>query len=307
MEDGSMQNSISFPQMIELSLNGLTNLKSFYPGKHTLECPSLQILSVYQCEALRMFSFNHLVFSELDQVDEIHDMAFQIALFSFEKVSPNLKELSLYAKDALKILNGYCRENLFHNVEVLRLQCFEETPITFLNGFHAMFPNVVTLQVRGSSSETLFLTAASDPLYSQSSKKIRNLWLFELEQLRFIWQEDFPVDHFVVQYLEGLSIGSCPNLITLINEDKSEEDIIFENLEILDITSLSSLRSFCYGKQTFIFPSLLHLIVQGCPQMEIFSSGVTVAPFLTAVKVENEKKRWKVDLNTTIKQLFVDQ
>jgi hypothetical protein len=41
--------------------------------------------------------------------------------------------------------------------------------------------------------------------------------------------------------------------------------------------------------------------------MEIFSSGVTIAPFLTEVEVENEKKRWKVDLNTTIKQLFVEQ
>ncbi|MCI17258.1 rpp4 candidate, partial [Trifolium medium] len=95
--------------------------------------------------------------------------------------------------------------------------------------------------------------------------------------------------------------------VVKINEDKADEDIIFENLEIMDFTSLSSLRSFCYGKQTFIFPSLLHLNVEGCPRMEIFSSGVTIAPFLTAVQVENKKKRWKDDLNTTIKQLFVDQ
>jgi hypothetical protein len=213
--------------------------------------------------------------------------------------------------------------------------------------------------VRGSSFETLFLTAGIDHLNSQSPKQIRNLWLLDLEQLRFIWEEDFPIDHFVVQDLEGLCIVNCPNLKTLvppsfslknltdlevvnckglnslittetakslvqlkrlkiqkcemlldavkINEDKADEDIIFENLEIMDFTSLSSLRSFCYGKQTFIFPSLLHLIVEGCPQMELFSSGVTIAPFLTAVQVENNKKRWKDDLNTTIKQLFVDQ
>jgi hypothetical protein len=270
-----------------------------------------------------------------------------------------LEDLALCGKDALKILNGCCPENLFQKVEFLRLQCFEETPITFLNGFHEMFPNVVTLQVRGSSFETLFLTAGIDHLNSQSPKQIRNLWLLDLEQLRFIWQEDFPIDHFVVQDLEGLCIVNCPNLITLvppsfslknltdlevvnckgliylittetakslvqlkrlkiekcemlldavkINEDKADENIIFENLEIMDFTSLSSLRSFCYGKQTFIFPSLLHLIVEGCPQMELFSSGVTIAPFLTAVQVENNKKRWKDDLNTTIKQLFVDQ
>jgi hypothetical protein len=102
MENESMQNSIIFPQMIELTLIGLTNLKSFYPGKHILECPSLQILSVYQCEALRMFSFNHFVFSQLDQVDEIHDMAFRIALFSFEKVKNTMPRpcLSFFFKEA---------------------------------------------------------------------------------------------------------------------------------------------------------------------------------------------------------------
>jgi hypothetical protein len=222
-----------------------------------------------------------------------------------------------------------------------------------------MFPNVVKLQVGDSSFETLFRTTGIDHLNSRSPKQIRDLELFELEQLRCIWQEDFPLEHLVVHNLEGLSIRNCPNLISFvpssvslknltnlevdsckgliylittetakslvqltrlvirncemmldvvkIDQEKAEEDIIFENLEILELSSLLSLRSFCYGKQTFIFPSLLHLNVQGCPQMEIFSSGVTIAPFLTAVEVENEKKRWKVDLNTTIKQLFVEQ
>jgi hypothetical protein len=86
MEEGSMKNSISFPQMTELALIGLTNHKIFYPRKHTLDCPSLKILKVYQCEALKMFSFNHSGFQQPNQVDEIHDMPFQIALFSIEKV-----------------------------------------------------------------------------------------------------------------------------------------------------------------------------------------------------------------------------
>ncbi|KAK2400429.1 hypothetical protein QL285_050134 [Trifolium repens] len=320
----------------------------------------LEELEVRDCDSLETV-FDVKGFQQPNQVDEIHDMPFQIALFSIEKVSPDLKELSLYAKDALKILNGCCQENLFQKVEVLRLQCFEETPITFLNGFHAMFPNVVKLQVGDSSFETLFRTTGIDHLNSRSPKQIRDLELFELEQLRCIWQEDFPLEHLVVHNLEGLSIRNCPNLISFvpssvslknltnlevdsckgliylittetakslvqltrlvikncemmldvveIDQEKAEEDIIFENLEILEFSSLLSLRSFCYGngKQTFIFPSLLYLNVQGCPQMEIFSSGVTIAPFLTEVEVENEKKRWKVDLNTTIKQLFVEQ
>ncbi|PNX81512.1 Rpp4 candidate [Trifolium pratense] len=86
---------------------------------------------------------------------------------------------------------------------------------------------------------------------------------------------------------------NCENMLAIvkkINDEKAdEEDIIFENLEIMEFTSLSSLRGFCYGNQTFIFPSLLRFIVQGCPQIEIFSSGVTIAPYLTEIELGGEE------------------
>jgi hypothetical protein len=92
-----------------------------------------------------------------------------------------------------------------------------------------------------------------------------------------------------------------------IDEEKAEENIIFENLENIEFTSLPSFRSFCYEKQAFVFPSLLRFIVKGCPRMKIFSSGVTVAPCLTNIEVEEGKMRWKGDLNTTIEQLFIEK
>jgi hypothetical protein len=95
--------------------------------------------------------------------------------------------------------------------------------------------------------------------------------------------------------------------VVKIDEEKAEENIIFENLENIEFTSLPSFRSFCYGKQAFVFPSLLRFMVKGCSQMEIFSSGVTVAPYLTKIEVEEGKMRWKGDLNTTIEQLFIEK
>jgi hypothetical protein len=95
--------------------------------------------------------------------------------------------------------------------------------------------------------------------------------------------------------------------VVKIDDEKAEEDIIFENLEAMKFTSMSSLESFCYGNQTFIFPSLLILIVEECPQMEIFSSGVTVAPYLTGIHVADETIRWKGDINTTIQHLFLEK
>ncbi|CAJ2639485.1 unnamed protein product [Trifolium pratense] len=356
MEEGSMEINFNFPQLNKLVLCRLTNLKSFYRGKHALQCPSLKILNVYHCEALRMFSFNHLDFQQPNAAGG-NPIIPQQALFSIEKLSPNLEELAINGPDVMEILN---QENVFHKVKFLCLQCFEETPTIFLNDIHTSFPNFKTFLVRNSSFETLFPTKeTTDHLNMHVSNQIRIFWILELENLKQIWQEDFPLDHPLLQNLEELFVRGCPSLINLvpastfftnliilkvenckeltylitsstakslvqlttlkimncekmldvvkIDEEKAEENIIFENLEYLELSSLPSFRSFCYGKQTFIFPSFLRFIVKGCPQMKIFSSGVIVAPYLTKIGVEEGKKRWKGDLNTTIEQLFIEK
>ncbi|KAL4337840.1 hypothetical protein AHAS_Ahas12G0150400 [Arachis hypogaea] len=106
--------------------------------------------------------------------------------------------------------------------------------------------------------------------------------------------------------LEKLTVINCEMIKDVVNvdEEEAEEDIIFENLEYLQLSTLISLRSFCYGKHALIFPSLISFIVEACPQMEVFSPGSIIAPFLRTVEVENQRKRWKGDLNTTIEQLF---
>ncbi|MED6134789.1 hypothetical protein PIB30_040219 [Stylosanthes scabra] len=109
--------------------------------------------------------------------------------------------------------------------------------------------------------------------------------------------------------LEMLIMINCEMVKDVVSVDEeeeaeAEEDIIFENLEYLELSTLTSLRSFSYGKHALIFPSLIWLIVKECPQMEVFSSGSIIAPFLKGVEVENKRKRWKGDVNTTIQQLF---
>ncbi|CAI8601837.1 unnamed protein product [Vicia faba] len=351
MRDGPMEISLNFPLLNTLVLCGLTKLKSFYQGKHTLECPSLKILNVCRCETLRMFSFNNL---DLQQPEYLVDESSQQALFSIEKLSTNLEELTINAKDAFRMLNDYCQENIFPKIQRLRLQRFDETPTVFLNDFHAILPNLTTLQLRNSCFETLFPSKGTPGnLNDELSKQIKELWLYELEKMKYICHEDFPLN------LEDLYVNSCPSLICLIpsstsftnmttlevndckelfylitsstakslvqlrelkikkcekmldvvkiDDEKVEEDIIFENLKILKFITLLSLRSFSSGKQTFIFPSLVHFVVKGCPQMKNFSLGVTQAPCLTEIEVEEENIRWKGDLNTTIKQLFIEK
>ncbi|XP_028789191.1 uncharacterized protein LOC114745207 isoform X2 [Neltuma alba] len=109
-------------------------------------------------------------------------------------------------------------------------------------------------------------------------------------------------------HLRRLTISNCGILeeVVMTNEGRSEEEIIFESLSYLGLTCLSSFKSFCSGEHTFIFPSLVTLKVTGCPKMQNFSSGIIIAPFLKSVTVENGKRHWKEDLNTTIHHLFTE-
>ena len=256
------------------------------------------------------------------------------------------------------IFNGHCEESIFAEVEILHLQCFYETQISFWNEFLEIFPNLVTLQVRNSSLETLFLGEGIVHCHTKPTKQVRKLWLYELEHLRHIWHEESPLDQLAPQILEDLRVIDCPSLISLVPssmsfhslkelyvdkckgliylitssiakslmqlttlevkncqmikdvleiDEEAEEEIIFKNLKHLEFSSLPRLRSFCWGKPTFIFPSLVRFVVRECPQMKIFSSGTIIAPLLTKIEVENKRKWWKDDLNTTIEQLFIDK
>ncbi|KAK2441515.1 hypothetical protein QL285_012805 [Trifolium repens] len=270
MEEGSMEINFKFPQLNTLKLYCLTNLKNFYRGKHALECPSLKIFNVYHCEALRMFSFNHLDFQQPNAVGKNHDMIFQQALFSTDKLSPNLEELALNGPDVLGILN---QGKIFHKVEFLRVQCFDETPTIFLNDIHTSFPNFETFQVRNSSFETLFPTKATiGHLSMYISKQIRYLFLYELDNLKHIWQEDFPLDHPLLQYLEKLHVMNCPSLISLVPSSTS-----FTNLTFLNVDNFKELTYLITSSTAKSLVQLTHLIIMNCEKM------------LDVVKIDEEK------------------
>ncbi|XP_028789193.1 uncharacterized protein LOC114745211 isoform X1 [Neltuma alba] len=111
-------------------------------------------------------------------------------------------------------------------------------------------------------------------------------------------------------HLTSLEVSNCGMLEEVVmtdDEGGSEEEVKFESLKYLELTCLTGLNSFCSGNHAFIFPSLVTLKVIGCHKMQNFSSGFIVAPFVKSVEVEDGKERWKGDLNSTIKQLFIDK
>ncbi|KAI4353030.1 hypothetical protein L6164_002008 [Bauhinia variegata] len=339
-EDGLEECRFDFPQFTKLRLWDLTKLKCFYPGRHILDCPSLKNLNIYHCGTLQTFSFDHSVFQQANGMSEDE---FPQALFPLEKVCPNLELMALNRNDMKRITDDNYKESLFGKIVDLRIQCFHETQDHFPIDFLQRFPNLEMLWVRCCSFNSLFPLKGVGHHHIGAPLQIRGLLLYKMEQLKYIWEEDIlssghdetldsPPSSISFKNLTILQMQDCKELVYLLtksvaksllqlksmyiencesmvdvvknDEEAAEEIITFKNLEYLTLTSLSSLKSFCSGKQTFIFPALVQLKVKGCPKMNIFSSGVVTAPLLQSVTVEDERKHWKGDLNTTIQQLF---
>ncbi|KAI4353010.1 hypothetical protein L6164_001989 [Bauhinia variegata] len=339
-EDGLEECRFDFPQLTKLRLWNLTKLKCFYRGRHILDCPSLKNLNIYHCGTLQTFSFGHSVFQQANGMGEDE---FPQALFPLEKVCTKLELMTLNGNDMKRIANDNFEESLFDKIVDLRIQCFHETHDDFPIDFLQRFPNLVTLWVRCCSFNSLFPLKGVGHQYIGAPLHIRELILYKMEQLKYIWEEDIlssghaetldslpssiSVKNLTILQMEDckelvylltksvaksllqlkiIYIENCESMVDVVKNDEeaAEEIITFKNLERLTLISLSSLKSFCSGKQTFIFPSLVGLKVKGCPKMNIFSSGVVTAPLLQSVTVEDEREHWKGDLNTTILQLF---
>ncbi|XP_044465003.1 disease resistance protein At4g27190-like isoform X2 [Mangifera indica] len=108
--------------------------------------------------------------------------------------------------------------------------------------------------------------------------------------------------------LKEMKIGGCELLIEVVANEGyviEEVEINFCKLKSLTLFGLESLRSFCSGNNSFIFPLLEEVFVIECPNMTFFSNGVLSTPNLQAVQQSwaADVWHWDGDLNTTIRQL----
>ncbi|KAF3958232.1 hypothetical protein CMV_016837 [Castanea mollissima] len=59
-----------FPQITSLTLQSLPELKCFYPGKLTLEWPSLKSLTISKCDKVKIVDLNELSFTDTDELGD---------------------------------------------------------------------------------------------------------------------------------------------------------------------------------------------------------------------------------------------
>ncbi|XP_022747154.1 uncharacterized protein LOC111296927 [Durio zibethinus] len=113
--------------------------------------------------------------------------------------------------------------------------------------------------------------------------------------------------------LREMRIGNCERIAEIVegsDGDRHEvkDEIIFPKLNLLELTRLSNLESFCSsGNHTFGFPSLATVVVEDCPKMKVFSKGGLNTPMLHKVQRYWDREAdfiWEGSLNSTIQKLF---
>ena len=109
--------------------------------------------------------------------------------------------------------------------------------------------------------------------------------------------------------LEKLEVIYCENIEEIVCEEKIEasvDKIMLPGLQHLNLRALPNLKAFCQGSYDFDFPLLQEVIINDCPNMEVFSRGSCHAPKLQDVTMVMESHRSKYtqkgDLNATIEE-----
>ncbi|XP_065853543.1 uncharacterized protein [Euphorbia lathyris] len=346
--------TFSFPKLKFIELWRLYELRNFYPGAHTLECPVLETLWVHRCEKLDVFAL------ESPNLQETHvtSKAEVQPLFSFAQLVPNLKKMTLTYKDIRMIKEGHLPTHLFHKLEVLELERFYEESSYFPFEFLHRFQNIKKLYVSCSHFVELFPggLAGDDQTKLNALTKLK---LNALTKLRRIWNQGSQHKQ-ALQNLDTLQVLACDRLISLVpsfpcfqnlqtlevyncdglvnlfestaanllvhlktisisecymiteivatKEDEVQTEITLIKLESLKLHCLKSLVCFSFANCPVKFPSLTEVIITQCPKMKFFSQGNLSVPKLKKVYVtkERDKWRWVGDLNSTIKQLYVE-
>ncbi|KAF8038994.1 hypothetical protein BT93_B1519 [Corymbia citriodora subsp. variegata] len=269
-EDGvdMSANDLFFPRLTDLRLLGLPNLRSFYRNSHTSTWPILKQLRVRHCGKRRSFSF-------ASEIRRCHGSTTsdQRALFSFEKVIPNLKGLTLMREDIMMMMQ---QQFIFGNLKELELACYHDENVVFPSDFLLhRFPDLEVLSLSCSSLEEIFPKDAfghggSTPYGELIDVEtpfgaLRNLKQLELNmlcKLQRVWKDGSLIAEILKQ-IESLLVSECSGLPIIF-----PSPVAFQRLTKLEVKGCAGL---VHMGTCSAMPSLVHLawlILRDCGKME---------------------------------------
>ncbi|XP_031275698.1 uncharacterized protein LOC116134153 [Pistacia vera] len=301
-----------FPQLTFLKLAKLPELKHFYVGLHKIEWPRLERLLVYKCEKIKVYA---------------SDGESQPALFSFEKVIPNLEWLGLNADNITSRCLDHIPARSFRKLKFFVLVNCDNESIAFWFGVLQKLYHLEKLYLADSTLQELdyqvgtFLQNLQTlkverchllkylmPSSVISFKNLKSLEVFSCNGLAKILACS---TGRALVYLTSIRIRECKLVKEVIanDVDNIDKEIAFNQLKILELHCLPSLTSFCSANFDFEFPCLEQVIVSQCPNLKIFSQGGLSTPKLNRVQLTkkiDEEYLWNDDLNSTIHHMFAN-
>ncbi|KAL5166952.1 putative disease resistance protein [Glycine soja] len=287
----------NFHCLTTLTLWELPELKYFYNGKHLLEWPMLTQLDVYHCDKLKLFTTEHHSGEAADIEYPLCTSIDQQAVFSVEKVFPNLVQLSLKKEDAIGILQGQfqarkisqivmpslehqantCKDNmigqgqfvanaahLLQNLKVVKLMCYHEDDESniFSSGLLEEISSIENLEVFCSSFNEIFSCQIPSTNYTIVLSKLKKLHLKSLQQLNSIGLEHSWVEP-LLKTLETLEVFSCPNMRNLVSSTVS-----FSNLTSLNVEECHGLVYLFTSSTAKSLGQLKHMSIRDCQAIQ---------------------------------------
>ncbi|XP_022719745.1 uncharacterized protein LOC111277596 [Durio zibethinus] len=291
-------NTIMFPSLQSISIVSCSNLRSFYLGSNTVECPYLTALGLMDCPKMVAFIssspreqnidnigiaplFNdkvkgcdnveilarqYLSFSETLRESQSEIISFQQPLFCVtENAFPNLEWLLLEKNDIMmEIWHGQLPTQYFCKLTDLWLERVPNRSVTILNSFTHLLPNLEKLVVREAPFSNIFQCEGlgGEEEHPGTLARLSELTLHELPELTHIWKEEFQVGE-VFSNLSTLQLWKCDKLKNLV-----PSYVYFKHLTTLEVSNCQGLKNLVALPTAKSMVALTKLRIIDCQMIE---------------------------------------
>nr|KYP77132.1 putative disease resistance protein At4g27220 [Cajanus cajan] len=329
---------IIFEQLQVLYLKELGVLRWFYPGNYTLRFPCLEQVHVIDCRWMKTFSPNNIInhstttkwfsaeYGTSQQCDNHNSTAHRI-LFE-EKVRESRYE------DDIGLENSWIQP-ILPNITVLKIYRCNSLRCLFTSSTAKSLTQLKTMEIERCDSIEEIIVCNKERDESNEDEiifpKLKSLNLEELSKLKSFYRGSLSLPS-----LDQLKVSSCSTLeylftsstakslaqlkimeiswcdsieeIVVCNkegDESNEDEIIFPNLNSLNLEWLPELKNFYRGSLSL--PSLDQLKVIDCTRMISFCAGTVKADKLSQVQFDWDEDPIPVknDLNSTMREVFL--
>ncbi|KAL3008978.1 hypothetical protein AAZX31_07G061100 [Glycine max] len=242
-EDGSETNTeqLVFPELTYMDLGYLSSIQHFYRRRHTIECPKLKKLVVKECnKKLKTFQTGE----SNNEEDE--------AVFSAEKIFPNLECLHIDFDEAQKWLLGNTVKHRTHRLKELWLRNVNDGE------------RLCQILYRMPNLEKLYLWDAEHLLKESSESRLGTV--LQLKEL-VLWESEIKDIGFerepVLQRLELLSLFGCDKLRNL-----APPSVSLAYLTNLKVEYCGRLRNLMASSTAKSLVQLKSMKIRQCDELE---------------------------------------